>query len=747
MKLKLTMINLWIVLLALLTPTGQAYSQQMDELIDQLTGKAQAPQRDAAQLTQAYQKAIDYLLPLMSADDVGSRFNPQITFQNLGSYASRPGAEAERQILAKVIFQTLEQRQMPDTVRHWFVLQIERIGKGESVPALAKLMASEDKNLRDYARRALEKNPDPATTEVLLKELANAKEPAWKIGLINSLGQRNAESAIPQIAKALDDPDEKIAAAAVTALSNIGGKKSIQALISAIEKPNSPIYQKASQGLMDIAGEMAANKNTAAAAEIYETLYENATKAAHDSGNPNPFNIRAAAVNGLIICKPERGIRELVTIMQEGDPKTHSFVIQAARLSPGMEPVQALGKMLPKLDPDAQVQVLGVIGDRRDLSSINYVKELLHSDAELVRLAAVDTMTKLADALAAESLFDIAVNGSDPVKEAAYEGLALMKGPSVEVLIKAKSLSGDAPSRVTAIGVLGQRHVSDAEKSLLLFAAEDNEDTSAAAFSALTNFADSVDIATLVNLLAHAKSNKARSSGVTTLRSILAKTKDKDNAAKIIIAQMEKTDSSTKLALITTLDALGGPAALKTVTEAAQSSDENTRNAGIRTLSNWPDYEAAKILLDIASNPDTSLTHYVLATRGALRLIQNNESAPLDERTTLCIQAFDNARRDEEKRQAIAVMAFLPDSKAADKLLELVKDENFKAEAGLAAVQLAAGMLGTDRQTARDLAQKILDLNISEDINRRAESVINGRGFRFGGFRDREFRAGSRRRQ
>ena len=63
--------------------------------------------------------------------------------------------------------------------------------------------------------------------------------------------------------------------------------------------------------------------------------------------------------------------------------------------------------------------------------------------------------------------------------------------------------------------------------------------------------------------------------------------------------------------------------------------------------------------------------------------------------------------------------------------MELVKDDNFKEEAGLATVQLAAGMLWTNRQASRNLARKIREMNISEDINRRAENVINGRGFRF----------------
>ena len=741
MKPKLSIIKLLIVSFVLLAPAAGTYGQEINELIDQLTGKAEAPQRDAQQLAQAYQKAIDYLLPLMSAEDVRSRYNPQIAFQDIGSYACRPGAETERRALAEVMIKTLEQAEMPDTVRNWFVRQIERIGKGESVPAMAKLLSSEDKHLRDYARQALEKNPDPSATQALLKGLIDAKEPTWKIGLINSLGQRKAESVVKQITQALNDTNKKVAVAAVTALVNIGDKNSVQALLDVIDKPGGPLYQKSTQGLIDIAREMA-KKDAAGAAKIYEKLYEKAAKSSGDSDSPNLFNIRAAAVNGLIICDPERGTRELVNIMLDSHPKTRSLAIQAARLSPSLEPVQALGKILNKLDPDSQVLVLGVIGDRGDLSSVNNVKELLKSNAEPVRLAAIDTMTNLGDDVSAEALFETAVKGSGPDKEASFEGLAIMKGPSIDALIKANALSGEVPSRVTAIELLGERHVSDSIQCMLVLAADENQDISAAAFSALANFADSVDIKTMVDLLARAKSEKARNSGVTTLKSILANAQDKENASKIIIEKMEKSEPQIRLILLGTLDALGGSTELKIVTEAAKSSDEKTCDVGIRTLCNWPNYDAVKILLDIASKPQTSLTHYVLATRGALQLIQNSESAPLDERASDCIVAFDNARRDEERRLAISTMAFLPATKVSDKLQELLKVENFREEAALAAVQLATEMLRTDRQAARNLAQKILEMNISEDINRRAESVLSGRGFRFGGFR-----GGSRRRR
>ncbi|MHC4677133.1 MAG: hypothetical protein ACYTEK_00390 [Planctomycetota bacterium] len=132
--------NLTIVALALVALAHPTSGQSGEELLNQLRGRAQAPKRNAEQMTRAYQAAVDYLLPLMSADDVGSRYEHQIALQDMGSHAARPGAEAEREALARALCRTVETAQMQATVRNWFVLQIERIGKDESAKTLTDLL-------------------------------------------------------------------------------------------------------------------------------------------------------------------------------------------------------------------------------------------------------------------------------------------------------------------------------------------------------------------------------------------------------------------------------------------------------------------------------------------------------------------------------------------------------------------------------------------------------------------------------
>ncbi len=705
----LKIMNLTVGILIVFALAQGTYGQSAEELVNQLRGKAEAPERNAEQMAQAYQKAVDYLLPLMSADDVASRYQYQIALQDMGSYAARPGAEAEREALARVLCRTVETAEMPAEVRNWFVLQLERIGKDESVKTLTNLLSSQDKELRDYARRALVKNPSQDAMQSLEIALKEAKDPAWRAALARSLVERSQMDATGGPSLALDE--------GILVMRDVLKKRATPQLELAVAR-----------GLVDIAGRLAKQQTFEQAMSIYVDLNNWAIEQEKRAGpGEDAFFIRAAALNGMATCDGQRAVEIVRTAMKSHDPKIRSIAVKAARNAPTKDAMRALTEMLAELDPYFQRQVLSLIADRGDLSSVKPVKAVLKSEDESVRLSAIDTLTRLGGDEAAEALLQIAVAGEGGAKKAAYNGLAVMAGPGVEEMIKAQAASGDVSSRVAAIGLLGERRTAGAAESLLGYAGEEDGQISAAAFKALAAVADSGDIQTLTGLLAKTKSGEARQNAVATLKSVLAKAQDKDAAARIIINQMGTSGAEVKLSLLTTLNAAGGAAALKTVAEAAQSSDEALRDAGIRTLSDWPDYEAAQILLGIASGPQTSLTHHVLAIGGAMRLVKAGTTAPMNDRVELCFSAFDHARRDEEKKVAVSAMGSVPDKKVAARLLDLVKDDNMKAEAGLAAVELAGNMVETDKKAAGELAQKIRDLNISDEINRRADGVMKGR--------------------
>jgi len=394
----------------------------------------------------------------------------------------------------------------------------------------------------------------------------------------------------------------------------------------------------------------------------------------------NPFSIRTAGLNGLAVCAPDKLASLIAEVIGDDDPKVRAVAVKAARLAPTKAPMQVLCDMLSDLKPYEQIQVLGLIADRGDLSSIKYAKEALGSEDEGVRLAAIDVLTSIGVDAGAELLMDIAINGRGRTQRAADRGLMLMAGPRVEEMIATQAASGDAKARAVALGLLSKRRMPGATDTLLQYATEGDDDIRSAAFGALVDVADLVDIETLAGLVVETKTPAVRRNGITALEAALAKAQDKDAAAQVLVNQMKTSDADAKIALLTCLDAAGGAAALDAVVDAAQASNEALRDAGVRTLSDWPDFAGAENLLAIASKSQTSLTHYVLAMRGALRLIATSDSAALDDRVALSFKAFDLARRDNEKRQAIAVMGKLPSPKVAERLLGLAQEDFRRGE-------------------------------------------------------------------
>jgi hypothetical protein len=124
-------------------------------------------------------------------------------------------------------------------------------------------------------------------------------------------------------------------------------------------------------------------------------------------------------------------------------------------------------------------------------------------------------------------------------------------------------------------------------------------------------------------------------------------------------------------------------------------SDPNFQDheAALQALADWPDFAAAKPLIDIAAQSSTPLTDSVLAIKGSMRLIRTSLAAPLNERVALCLAAYSCARRDEERKEVISVMGILRSAEVGQKLLDIAaSNPALKAEAGAAAIQVVTSL-------------------------------------------------------
>ena len=199
----------------------------------------------------ASEQAVNDLIPRLAAPNVEERLAPQNELQAMAAKASRPGAESERLALARILAAKAADGSVPQPARVSIVRQLEYIGAAESVPALTSLLNGGDAELRECARRALAVNSAAEAGQTLREALAKGGEPAWRIGLVDALGQREDGSAVNLITRELGDP--ATAQAASLALGRIGTESAIAELWKAAEKD----LPGANQALAEAAGRLA----------------------------------------------------------------------------------------------------------------------------------------------------------------------------------------------------------------------------------------------------------------------------------------------------------------------------------------------------------------------------------------------------------------------------------------------------------------------------------------------------------
>ena len=525
----------------------------------------------------------------------------------------------------------------------------------------------------------------------------------------------------------LGDVDAVVARAAAQALGAIGSEASLDALVNAL-KQSSPGLDTAIAQILVGAASSAAPRDPGQATRLFQTVYD----WTQQDSQGRRAAIAGAALNGLMTTRPAAGLKIVQGMAGDKDPSRTRQAVQAARSAASIEATWALAQKLPVLDPAAQTQILGLIEEKEALTSqevLALVTDLLvTSPDEQVQLAAIGALARSEASPAVKTLFEVAAGPRSAKQEAALAALATMRGSAVRTILVEKCAGGQSNARAVAMGLLADRQDPGAKEILFDYSEEADFEISRAALQALTSIVDGRDAAALVEILVTSSEGRLRDEAAKTLRSALAKTRDPEAAAELLVERMQRAAApELGLALMALLNAVGGDLALHTVTEATQSSDAAHADRAIRTLCAWPDAEACPALLQLAQDKNRSLAHHVLAIRGLVRLVRMAGGATDQEKVAFCLQVLDCARQIEGRRLAISALGTVPTRASTQSLLALAQDGDLRSEAALAALRIAETTRRSDRSAARALAGQVLELDVSADINQRARRIVERR--------------------
>jgi HEAT repeat protein len=640
------------------------------------------------------------LLPKLAAPKVEDRYGPQMELQSLALNAARPGAEAERVALAKILAAKASDPAVPQPARVWIVRQLEYIGGAESVRALTTLLDGRDAELRECARRALEKNPASAATASLRTALKKGGEPVWEIGLIQSLGERGDARSVSLIAQALSQP--AMASAAAEALSKIATADAVGALWAAYDRKT----PAAADALIAAAGRLLAQGQGSRAAAIYLKLHT----------NPGSAPLRAAALSGLAKADPAAATPFILPALSADDPRLQEVAVDAACVAYGKSASSVLAGLLPNLNPSAKVCVLHVLGPVAEPEVIAAAGDR----EETVQLAALERLGQIGSAASISVLLQAAAMGQSEAQRVAAAALARVNGPGAGEAISNAATGGDPKIRAAAITALVGRDDRAVLPVLLRYAGESDPEVSRAACSALERMGTDNELNGLIQLVLAGKAPGARDA----LQAVASRAHEKSAVVRKLIAQTQGAAPEQAASLFEVLALLGGNEALAAVSSSAGGGNEQVQDAAVRALANWPDFAATKALLVIANDPNATVVHRVLAIQAVARLVETSGKEPAAARLDAALAAMRAATRDQDKTLLLSALGSVPDPKAAAAIKPFLSDPKFQQEAGLAGISLAQSLRRNDKPAARELAQAVKDARISDDLTRKADAIL-----------------------
>ncbi|MFM7207354.1 MAG: HEAT repeat domain-containing protein [Planctomycetaceae bacterium] len=563
-------------------------------------------------------------------------------------------------------------------------------GTSACVADVATYLGNE--RLSSWARIALEAIPGAEATAALRAAAAPGTALASRqlVGVINSLGVRRDEAAVPLVAARLGDRDPNVAAAAAAALGKIGTGACAAALAPSLAA-GTPDRDAVAEGCVMCGERLAAAGDVPAAIALFEAV----------RGADVAEQRRAEASRAAILARGRAGLPLLVDLLRSPSQRLFTMGLFTARELAGgpdrdaalaYEVDLALLKTVSGTGPlpgGRAALILDLLADRNAGGAGKAVQQALMEAAAAgepsVRLAAIRAVGRCGDAAAADRLLDVGETGDAAVVAAVRQALATMPAEGVDERIVARLDSAPAVLRL-AVGLIGDRRIVSASGRVQPLADHPDPAVRSAAIAALGSIVDLSDLGSLVRRAAAPRDDAEGAAAASALKEAAVRMADRDGCAAVIAAAIGSAGDRAGV-LVETLAEVGGATALAAVAAAAESGDQSLQDAATRVLGKWMTADAAPVLLDLATT-DKAGPYRGRAFKGYVR-IARQFALPEPERAEMCRRALAAAEDAGDRKAVVEILVRYPHDATLTVAREAVSlpDVADEARAAVAAIE------------------------------------------------------------
>ena len=612
----------------------------------------------------------------------------------------------------KAMLEVVADKKTTFAAKQFLCKELSIMGTEQSVPTLAKLLRKEE--TADIARYALERIPGEQVDEALVAAMKKTKGTV-KVGIINTIGERQIEDATQDLGKLLTNKDADVAMAAAAALGKIGTDASATLLGEALMQTEGRVREVAVDAYLKNADAFVQAGEKAKAAAIYTPLF----------AETESIPTRSAALTGL--AKTVENPTELIVDVLESDENQDikavaiSMVHQCKR---DMD-LNAIAATMPELDALGQVQLLTAFRVKGDSAVRDAVINALDSENEEVSLTAIQALAAVGTKADAVRLAKVAAETTGDKKEAAKEALSRLNANGTNAAIVSAIADADAATKVELVEAVGERQMTESVPTLIDAARDAQVRVRVAALKALSQVASPNDLNSLIELLINAQSNAERREAERTVVSVAKEIEEKDEQGDAVIAAMATVeDMQAKSSLMLVAGRIGDPDALPIMRDALSSENNDLKRAAILSLSEWPTPEPLTDLKTVAQTAEEP-SHKVLALRGYIQLIGLESDRPKSETVAMYKDAIDMAENVGEKRMALSGLSEVRSAEAMYLAAEYLDNSELQGEAEIAVLGNAWRANDADPEKVKPILQKVYENTDDDDIKRGAKQLLD----------------------
>lgn len=553
-------------------------------------------------------------------------------------------------------------------------------GHATTVNALAPMLA--DPARSEYARLALDRVPGSAVDSLYLQALTTTSG-RTRLGILDVIGTRGISAAVTTLAGLLNETDTDTAAAAASALGQIGGQTALAALAQA-KDPLAPTILKARLAA-------AAKADAATAAQVAGEVYRNTSA---------PLGQRSVALRQLIAANPAGAVEEIHAALAGSESAFHAAAIESVRSLPVADAGAKLAARLGSYAPAVQSSLVAALGHRADASAVpGLIAALDGTDAD-IRLAALDALGRLPGNIdTARKLATLAARRGNEA-QAASAALARLNGPGLDAFIRTGAATeGDNALRAVYIQQIAARNLTDAIPFLLGLRSSPVESLRLEALDALRLIAAPTDQKAVIDWAVGAAGRTEQNRAVRALITLILRDGAVETRAAPVIAALKAGDASARQVLLPVLSRATGAAALAVAGELARSTDEAVASAATGELARWPDASALPVLVDLARATQSESVR-AAAVQGAARFLSSRTPAVAESRSAQTRALLELPLGVPARQALINVLSLCNDQASLDVAKKFLADADTADAARDAVDAISSNLAGLPVVTA-----------------------------------------------